>query len=36
MPQSDAADHPSSAIFAFSPIGPRVTAAEIRARRSAG
>jgi hypothetical protein len=36
MPQSDAADHSSSAIFAFTPIGPRITAEEVRARRAAG
>jgi hypothetical protein len=36
MPVSDAADHASSAIFAFSPIGPRITAEEIRSRRRAG
>lgn len=33
MPRSDAADHASSAVFAFTPIGPRVTAEEVRARR---
>ncbi len=36
MPQSDAADHSSSAIFAFTPIGPRVTAEEVRAKRRGG
>ncbi len=36
MPQSDAAEHSSSAIFAFVPVGPRVTAAEVRAQRRAG
>jgi hypothetical protein len=36
MPLSDAADSASSAIFAFTPIGPRVTAEEVRARRSKG
>jgi len=36
MPQSEAADHSSSAIFAFSPIGPRITAEEVRARRRGG
>ena len=35
MPQSDAAAHTSSAVFAFAPIGPRITAAEVRARRGA-
>lgn len=35
MPQSDAAEHTSSAVFAFTPIGPRITAAEVRARRGA-
>lgn len=34
MPQSDAADHASSAVFAFRPLGPRITAEEIRARRA--
>ncbi len=34
MPQSDAADHASSTIFAAIPIGPRVTADDIRARRA--
>jgi len=36
MPQSDAADHSSSAIFAFTPIGPRITAEEVRAKRRGG
>jgi len=34
MPQSAAADHASSAIFAAIPIGPRITAEEVRARRA--
>ncbi len=33
MPQSDAADHASSTIFAAIPIGPRITAEEVRSRR---
>jgi hypothetical protein len=33
MPQSDAADHASSTILAAIPIGPRITAEEVRARR---
>ena len=36
MPQSDAADHTSSAIFAFTPIGPRITAEEVQSRRRTG
>ena len=36
MPQSDAADHASSAIFAATPIGPRLTAEQVRARRATG
>jgi hypothetical protein len=34
MPQSDAADHASSKIFAAIPIGPRITADEVRASRA--
>ena len=34
MPQSDAADHASSTILAAIPIGPRITAEEVRARRA--
>jgi hypothetical protein len=34
MPQSDAADHSSSTILAAIPIGPRITADEVRARRA--
>jgi hypothetical protein len=36
MPQSEAADHSSSVIFAFTPIGPRITAEEVPAKRRGG